>query len=146
MVCLAGCSRLLLLMPVQMVSATARSTWLWRQRYLPSPKAFEQQLRMCSRDPLFWQSWQAGESTRPQVNRLAGLGRTSYTDWTKNLKWCYSIFQSSAQVILRSAECSHLVQAPCLASARSTASWARHFRPVLTSTPAEETLVSAESL
>ncbi len=48
-------------MPVQIVSATARRTWSWCQRYRPSPKAFGQQLRMCSKDPLFWQSWQAGD-------------------------------------------------------------------------------------
>ena len=87
-------------------------------------KAFEQKLRICSNYPLFWQSWQAGESTRPQVNRLAGLGRMSYTDWTKNLKWYDSNYQSSAQVIVWPAVCSHVVQAPCLDMPTSLLKWA----------------------
>ncbi|KAL6486141.1 hypothetical protein MHYP_G00055330 [Metynnis hypsauchen] len=35
-------------------------TWSWHQRYHPSPRAFEQQLRICSRVPLFRHSLQSG--------------------------------------------------------------------------------------
>lgn len=79
-----GFCRLLKAMPMQMVSSTVHRTWLWRNRYCPSSKAFGQQ-KMCYNDLFFWQSWLAGVSTRPQESRLEGHGRTSYTDWTKNL-------------------------------------------------------------
>ncbi len=65
MVCLEGCWLLLLWIAAVIVSAKALRTWSWRQRYRPSPKAFGQQLRICSSVPLLWHSWHAGESTKP---------------------------------------------------------------------------------
>ncbi len=83
----------------------------WRQRYRPSPKAFGQQLRICSSVPLLWHSWQAGESTKRC--RLDGLGRRSYTELMRNLMCSGSELHKSTQVILRCSAFCHLVQAPC---------------------------------
>ncbi len=90
-VCLEGCWLLLLWIAVMIESAKALRTWSWRQQYRPSPKAFGQQLRICSSVPLLWHSWHAGESTKPQRCRLDGLGRRSYTWWGT---WC-AVVQSS---------------------------------------------------
>ncbi|KAI1884872.1 hypothetical protein AGOR_G00214340 [Albula goreensis] len=74
--------------------------------------AFEQQLRMCLRAPLFWHRGQAGDSAFPQQNKLDRLGRTSLTARIKNLSRLGSAFYRSAPETLLSAACSHLVRAP----------------------------------
>lgn len=83
------------------------------QWYHPSPKAFRQQLRICSSMPLLWYSRHAGESTKPYQCRLDGLGRTSYTERIRKLMRSGLELHSSAQVILRCSAFSYLVQAPC---------------------------------
>lgn len=65
---------------VQMESAKDFKTWLWRQQYRPSPSAFGQQLKMCSRVPLLAQlalgsinqapSVQVGQAWEDVVNWL----------------------------------------------------------------------------
>lgn len=54
---------------------------------------------MCSSVLLPWHKGHNGVSALPQQKRLAGLGRTSYTDWTWNLRRDCSAFQSSVHVI-----------------------------------------------
>lgn len=98
---------------MQMMSATAFSTCSWHHLYLIFPKAFGQQLKMCSKEPLFKHSGHATVLARPKQCRLDGLGRTSFTDWIRNLSLAGSDFQSSAQVILQAVVWFQLVQAPC---------------------------------
>lgn len=107
---------------VQMVSATAFSTWSWHHLYLPSHKTLGQQLRICSREPLARHSGHAGLLARPQQCRLDGLGRTSYTDWIRNLSLAGSDFQSSAQVILWAVICPSWSQLPACAKLLSSCS------------------------
>ena len=61
---------LLCLIQVQMTSATAFSTWSWCSLYLPSLRAFGQQLKMYSRDPLPGQSGHAGVSANPPFDQV----------------------------------------------------------------------------
>lgn len=68
---------------------------------------------MCSSEPPVWQSGNCGVSTRPHWKRLDGQGRTSQTDWIRNLIWCGLAFQTSLHKICWSAACSHWVHAPC---------------------------------
>ena len=104
---------LLCWIPVQMMSATAFSTWSWCCLYLLSPRAFGQQLKMCSRDPLARHSGHAGVSASPLQRKFYGLGRTSYTEWIRNLSLAGSDFRGAEQVIFRVNAWSQLVQAPC---------------------------------
>ena len=64
--------------------AITLSTWSWRQRYRPSPKAFGQLLRICCKDPFLAHSWQLGVSIFPHMCRFVGLGNTLYTDLMRN--------------------------------------------------------------
>lgn len=56
MLCLVWSCCLLGWMQAQMVSDTAFSTGSLRHLYLPSPRTFWQQLKMCSKEPLPWHS------------------------------------------------------------------------------------------
>lgn len=87
--------------------------WSWCQWQHPTPGAFKQQLRMCSRVPVSEHSWQAPDSTFPQQNKLNGLGRTSQTAWIRDLMRWGTAFHSAVYETLSSSACSHLAQAPC---------------------------------
>ena len=91
--------------------AITLSTWSWRQRYRPSPKAFGQLLRICCKDPFLVHSWQLGVSIFPHMCRFVGLGNTSYTDLMRNRISLKSGRQQSDHVTLFSSTSSHLVQA-----------------------------------
>ena len=93
--------------------AITLSTWSWRQRYRPSPKAFGQLLRICCKDPFLAHSWQLGVSIFPHICRFVGLGNTSYTDLMRNRISLKSGRQQSDHVTLFFSTSSHLVQAPC---------------------------------
>lgn len=94
-------------------SATTFSTWSCRQRYWPSPRAFGQLLRMCSRVPLPEQREQDGTSALIQSWRFAGLGRVSFKARIRNFMRWGSACQMSVQVNFHSIALSHLIQAPC---------------------------------
>ena len=78
-----------------------------------SPRAFEQELRICSRVPLLRHRGHAGGSTIPQMCKMDRLSKTSYTAWITNFMQWGSAFQSSAQDTFRFTTSSHLVPAPC---------------------------------
>ena len=89
--------------------AITLSTWSWRQRYRPSPKAFGQLLRICCKDPFLAHSWQLGVSIFPHMCRFVGLGNTSYTDLMRNRISLKSGRQQSDHVTLFFSTSSHLV-------------------------------------
>ena len=93
--------------------AITLSTWSWRQRYRPSPKAFGQLRRICCKDPFLAHSWQLGVSIFPHMCRFVGLGNTSYNDLMRNRISLKSGRQQSDHVTLFFSTSSHLVQAPC---------------------------------
>jgi len=99
--------------PALMASAMVFRTLSCLHRYHPSPSAFVQQLRMCSRVPRLEHSGHAGDSTLPHMYRFDGLGSTLYTAWMRNQMWCGLASHSSAQVTFLLTTFSHLVQAPC---------------------------------
>ena len=95
---LSGSWYLLCWIPAQMTSATALSIWSWHHLYLPSPRAFEQQLKMCASCRA---QWICRCFCQPPSSKFDGVGRTSYTDWIRNLSLPGSDFQNSDQVIFQ---------------------------------------------
>lgn len=59
---------------LQMLSAMVLSNWSRLQQYRPSPRAFGQQLNMCSRDPFFWQRVHYGDLAKPQQYTVGQMG------------------------------------------------------------------------
>lgn len=109
-----------------MASTMVFSAWSYLYRYLPSPNAFKQQLRMCSRVPCLEHSGYADDSTLLHMWRFNGLGSTSYTAWIRHFMHFGSAFHSSAQVTFLSTAFSHLNQAPCCfipSTLQVTSSW-----------------------
>ena len=69
--------------------------WSCRHRNFPSARLERHKERTCSRLAGLPQSVQLGLSANPHVCRFDGVGRTSYTEHSRNLIWCPSMLWMS---------------------------------------------------
>lgn len=92
------------LVALQMESAITFSTWWCRQQQRPYPQCFRVSTEERSSVPLPWHNGHDG--TLLQQKGLDGLGRSSYTDWERNLIQNSSAFQTFDHVTLRYIACS----------------------------------------
>ena len=82
--------------------------WSCRHRNFPSTRLDQHEERTCSRLAFLQQSVQLGLSANTHVWRFDGVGRTSYTEHSRNLIRCPSLLQMSCQVSALSYMLSHL--------------------------------------
>ena len=94
-------------------AARASSTWLCLHVYLPSARDFEQADSTCSNVALLPPNLHDGSSLNFHVQRLVGVGSTSYTELIAKRILLVSIFHRSCHDTFLARIDSHLSQLPC---------------------------------